>query len=304
VIVAYGEDGVSASARPGTSPSVTNHRLTKQLADLAEPLDDVAEPVQEALNAVPQPVRDVLDGVWLGNPLHPALTDIPLGAWSAAFVLDLAGSEAADDALAVGILGAVPAALTGLNDWSHLKDDARRIGIVHALLNSMALALNVGSYVARRDGHRGLGRVLSGVAYAGTLFSAHLGGHLSFGLGVRVNRTAFESPRDRFAPVCEERELNGGKLVGVELEGESVVVSRSEETGEVCAIAATCSHLGGPLADGKREGDTVVCPWHGSRFDLCSGAVRGGPAVYPQPRYESRVRAGKVEIRIAREDEE
>jgi nitrite reductase/ring-hydroxylating ferredoxin subunit len=281
---------------------VTNLRLTKQLADLAEPLDDIAEPVQEAVNAVPQPVRDVLDGVWFGNPLHAALTDVPVGAWTTALVLDLAGSESADDALAVGILGAVPAALTGLNDWSHLKDDARRIGIVHALINTMGLTLNVASLAARRGGHRGFGRVLSGVAYAGTLVSAHLGGHLSFGLGVRVNRTAFESPRDRFAPVCDESELNGGKLVGLELEGETVLLSRSEETNEVCAIAATCSHLGGPLDEGKRDGDTVICPWHGSRFDLCSGEVRGGPAVYPQPRYETRVRADKVEIRIAKDD--
>jgi nitrite reductase/ring-hydroxylating ferredoxin subunit len=278
---------------------VTSLRLTKQLADLAEPLDEISEPVQEAVQAVPQPLRDVLDGVWLGNPLHPALTDVPLGAWTAAFVLDLVGSEAADAALAVGILGAVPAALTGLNDWSHLKDESRRIGTVHALLNTAGLTLNVASLAARRGGFRRLGRLLSGVAYAGTTLSAHLGGHLSFGLGVRVNRTAFESPRERYAPVCEESELNGGKLVGVELEGESVVVSRSEETGEVCAISATCSHLGGPLDDGDREGDTVVCPWHGSRFDLCTGEVQGGPAVYPQPRYEARVRAGKVEIRAA-----
>jgi nitrite reductase/ring-hydroxylating ferredoxin subunit/uncharacterized membrane protein len=276
-------------------------RLTKQLADLAEPLDRVSEPVQEAVRAVPKPVRDALDGVWLGNPLHPALTDVPLGAWTTALVLDLVGSPAADDALAVGILGAGPTALTGLNDWSHLKGDARRIGIVHALLNTMALALNVASLVARRDGHRGLGRTLSGVAYAGAAFSAHLGGHLSFGLGVRVNRTAFESPRDRYAAVCDEEDLNGGKLVGVELEGEAVLVSRSEETGEVCAIAATCSHLGGPLAEGKREGDAVICPWHGSRFDLCSGEVLGGPAVFPQPAYEARVRAGKVEIRAAKD---
>ena len=112
---------------------------------------------------------------------------------------------------------------------------------------------------------------------------------------------AFESPRERYAPVCEESELNGGKLVGVELEGESVVVSRSEATGEVCAIAATCSHQGGPLDEGERDGDTVVCPWHGSRFDLCTGDVRDGPAVYPQPRYEARVRAEKVEIRIAKD---
>ena len=282
---------------------MTNLRLTKQLADLAEPLDDVSEPVQEAVQAVPKPVRDLLDGVWFGNPLHPALTDVPIGAWTAAFFLDLAGSEAADGALAVGVLGAVPAALTGLNDWSHLKDDAKRIGTVHALVNSASLTLNVLSLAARRRGLRKTGRLLSTVAYGGAVFSAHLGGHLSFGLGVRVNRTAFESPRDRFAPVCDESDLNGGKLVGVELEGESVVISRSEESGEVCAIAATCSHLGGPLDQGKRDGDTVTCPWHGSRFDLCSGEVRGGPAVYPQPRYEARGRAGKVEIRIAKDDD-
>jgi nitrite reductase/ring-hydroxylating ferredoxin subunit len=282
---------------------MTNLRLTKQLADLTEPLDDYAEPVQDAVNAMPQPVRDVLDGVWFGNPLHPALTDVPIGALSAAFALDLVGSEAADGALAVGIIGAVPAALTGLNDWSHLKDDARRIGTVHALVNGAALTLNVLSLAARRGGMRNVGRLLSMAAYGGTLFSAHLGGHLTFGLGVRVNRTAFESPRDRYAPVCNESELNGGKLVGVELEGESVVVSRSEESGEVCAIAATCSHLGGPLDEGKRDGDIVVCPWHGSRFDLCTGEVQGGPAVYPQPRYEARVRAEKVEIRIAKEDD-
>jgi nitrite reductase/ring-hydroxylating ferredoxin subunit/uncharacterized membrane protein len=280
---------------------MTNLRLTKQVADLAEPLDEVSEPVQEAVKAVPKPVRDVLDGVWFGNPLHPALTDVPIGAWTAAFALDLVGSEAADGALTVGILGAVPAALTGLNDWSHLKDDARRIGTVHALVNTAGLTLNVLSLAARRGGMRNLGRLLSMAAFGGALFSAHLGGHLSFGLGVRVNRTAFESPRDRYAPVCEESELNGGKLVGVELEGEAVVVSRSEVSGEVCAISATCSHLGGPLDEGKRDGDTVACPWHGSRFDLCTGEVHGGPAVYPQPRYEVRVRAGKVEIRAAKD---
>lgn len=285
----------------GDDAHVANLRLTKQVADLAEPLDEVSEPVQEAVKAVPKPVRDVLDGVWFGNPLHPALTDVPIGAWTAAFALDLVGSEAADGALAVGILGAVPAALTGLNDWSHLKDDAKRIGTVHALVNTAGLTLNVLSLAARRGGMRKTGRLLSMAAYGGSLFAAHLGGHLSFGLGVRVNRTAFESPRDRYAPVCDESDLNGGKLVGVELEGEAVVVSRSEESGEVCAISATCSHLGGPLDQGKRDGDTVVCPWHGSRFDLCSGEVRGGPAVYPQPRYEARLRSGKVEIRAAQD---
>ena len=275
--------------------------LSKQLADLAEPLEPAAEVVQQAVKTVPKPVRDVLDGVWLGNPLHPALTDVPLGAWSAAAVLDLVGSDAADAVLAVGVLAAVPAALTGLNDWSHLKDDSRRLGVVHALLNTMGLTLNIGSVALRRNGHRGLARVLSGVGLLGTLFSAHLGGQLSFGLGIRVNRTAFEHPRDRYAPVIEADALDDGKLHCVELEGEAVVLAKCED-GEVCAVSAVCSHLGGPLQKGERDGDTVVCPWHGSRFDLRTGEVEGGPAVYPQPRYETRVRAGKVEIRAARDN--
>ncbi len=276
-------------------------RLTKRLAELAEPLDAVAQPVQEAVKGVPQPVRDVLDGVWLGNPLHPALTDVPLGAWSAAFLLDLVGSRSADGALAVGILGALPASATGLNDWSHLRGEERRVGTVHALLNTAGVTLNLVSLLARRRGRRGIGRSLSAVAYAGALVSAHLGGALAFGFGVRVNRTAFETPRDRYAPVCAEADLDGGKLYAVELEGEAVLVTRSEETGDVCAIAATCSHLGGPLPEGEREGDVVICPWHRSRFDLCSGEVIGGPAVYPQPRYEARVRGGKVEVRAAKD---
>ena len=289
------------SGHAGDFRFVTTLRFSKQLAGLVEPLDVVADPVQEAVRSLPKPVSDVLDGVWLGNPLHPALTDVPLGAWTAALALDLAGSEAADLALEVGVVGALGAALTGLNDWSHLQGESKRLGTVHALLNSFGLVLNLGSLVARRGGRRGLGRALSGVAYAGSLLSAHIGGQLSFGLGVRVNRTAWEVPRDRYLPVLDEEELNGGRLVRADLEGEPVLVARAEGTNEVCAIAATCSHFGGPLDEGERDGNTVVCPWHGSRFDLCTGAVESGPAVYPQPRYEARLRAGKVEVRACKD---
>jgi nitrite reductase/ring-hydroxylating ferredoxin subunit len=289
------------SASFAYQPCGNDDEVTR-IEDLAEPLDPVAEAVQDAVKAVPRPIRDVLDGVWLGNPLHPALTDVPLGAWTAAAVLDVLGSEAADEVLTIGVLAAVPAALTGLNDWSHLKGEPRRVGVVHAVVNTMALTLNVGSLALRRNGNRGLARVLSGVGYLGVAFSAHLGGRLSFGLGVRVNRTAFEHPRERYAPVIDASELEDGKLHRVELQGEAVLVTRGRGPGDVCALSAVCSHMGGPLDEGKRDGDTVICPWHGSRFDLCSGAVEGGPAVYPQPRYEARVRAGKVEIRAARDD--
>jgi nitrite reductase/ring-hydroxylating ferredoxin subunit len=275
--------------------------VTKPLIDAAEPLEPLADALQGVAKAIPKPIRDVLDGVWLGNPLHPALTDVPVGAWTAAFLLDLADSEAADAALAVGALAAVPTALTGLNDWSHLRGDTKRLGLVHALLNGGALVLNVASLALRRSGARSAGRALSTLAFGAASFSAHLGGHLSFEYGVRVNRTAWEEPRDRFAAVLDESDLEEGKLCKVDLEGVDVLVTRSERTGEVCAIANVCTHLGGPLNEGERDGDSVVCPWHGSRFDLCTGEVEGGPAVYGEPRFEARIRGGKIEIRAARD---
>jgi nitrite reductase/ring-hydroxylating ferredoxin subunit len=275
--------------------------VKKPLIEAAEPLDPLADALQGAAKAIPKPIRDVLDGVWLGNPLHPALTDVPVGAWTAAFLLDLADSEAADAALAIGALAAVPTALTGLNDWSHLRGDTKRLGLVHALLNGGALVLNVASLALRRSGARGAGRALSTLAFGAASFSAHLGGHLSFEYGVRVNRTAWDDRRDRFAAVLDESDLEGGKLCKVDLEGVDVLVARSEQTGEVCAIANVCTHLGGPLNEGERDGDSVICPWHGSRFDLCSGEVEGGPAVYAEPRFETRIRGGKVEIRAARD---
>ena len=259
------------------------------------------ETVQDAVKAVPRPVRDVLDGVWLGAPLHPALTDVPIGAWTAAAALDVVGHGAADEVLAIGVLAAAPTVLTGLNDWSYLKGETRQVGVVHALVNTAGLTLNVGSLLLRRRGRRGLARVLSGVAYLGTLYAAHLGGRLAYAYGVRVNHTAFEHRRDRYAPVIDAKELEDGGLHRVELEGEAVVVAQCGD-GDVCAISAVCSHMGGPLDEGTRDGETVICPWHASRFDLRTGAVEGGPAVFPQPRYETRIRAGKVEIRAQRDD--
>jgi nitrite reductase/ring-hydroxylating ferredoxin subunit/uncharacterized membrane protein len=279
-------------------------RFARRLADRVSFLDPVSDLLQKATNAVPKPARNILDGTWLGVPLHPALTDVPLGSWTAAVALDAldVGSsdgrfaDAADAALALGILGAVPAAATGLNDWSWLRGDAKRIGTIHAIVNSTGLALNIASLVARRRGDRWRGRALSTAAYGGALFSAHLGGILSFGLGVRVNRTAFESPEREWVAVLGESELQELQLKRVEVDGEPALVTRST-SGSICAIAATCSHLGGPLEEGERDGDVVTCPWHGSRFDLCDGSVLDGPAAFPQPVYETRVVDGRIELR-------
>jgi nitrite reductase/ring-hydroxylating ferredoxin subunit len=279
-------------------------RLARRIGDLAAVLDPAADVLQAAVKSLPKPVRNVLDGVWLGAPLHPALTDVPLGSWSAAATFDaldlLRGedslADAADAALALGVLAAVPAALSGINDWSYLRGDSKRVGTVHALVNTTGLVLNVASLALRRSGRRELGRLMSGVAYGGSLFAAHLGGELSFGLGVRVNRTAFESPEHEWKPVADEADLEGAAMKRVEVDGEPALVTRAAN-GRVCAIAARCSHLGGPLDEGERDGDVVTCPWHGSQFDVCTGEVVAGPAVFPQPVYESRVSTGRIELR-------
>lgn len=101
-----------------------------------------------------------------------------------------------------------------------------------------------------------------------------------------------------FKPVMREEELVGSGLHAAEVDGETVLLSRSE-TGDVCAISDRCTHVGGPLHEGERVGDTVICPWHGSEFDLCSGEVKRGPAREPQRRYEVRLTDGTVEVRPA-----
>lgn len=283
-------------------------KVARQIADAVPSwLDDAAKraqpPVQQFFSARPQ-LHNALDGTWLGVPLHPALTDVPVGAWTSALCLDLVagitGSDtaekAADGALAVGVAGALPAAATGTADWRDLIGDERRIATVHALLNVAALALNVASLVQRARGKRAAGRALSAAALAISGSAAHLGGELSFGLGVRVNHTFADAGPGEFVAVLDEADLQGSELKAVDVDGTKVLVARSQ-SGRLCAIANTCSHLGGPLGDGEREGDVVTCPWHGSRFDLCSGRVVEGPAVFAQPRYEARTSDGKVEVR-------
>ena len=168
--------------------------------------------------------------------------------------------------------------------------------MVHALVNTLGLSLSAASLAYRHTGRRRLARVLSGLGFVTSSTAAHLGGKLSFALGIRVNRTVGQTAPGSFLPVLDAAELRGGELRRVDVGGVPVLLARSQD-GEVCALANTCTHLGGPLAEGSRDGDTVTCPWHGSRFDLRSGAVVEGPAVFVQPRLEARVRNDKIEVR-------
>ena len=247
---------------------------------------------------------DFLDGVWLGAPLHPAVTDVPIGAATAAFILDTAGvvtrspslSRQADGVLAVSVAGAVAAATTGLADYRYLSGETRRLAVAHGLANALGTALNATSVALRLGKRRGAARVASTLGLTALGLASHLGGALTFGLGVRVNPNAeARGPRD-YEAVLDETELHGMELRRVDVDGEAVLLTRSTD-GRLCAIGNTCSHFGGPLDEGQRDGDVVVCPWHASRFDVCTGAVRGGPAVFAQPRFDVRAREGKIELR-------
>jgi nitrite reductase/ring-hydroxylating ferredoxin subunit/uncharacterized membrane protein len=268
----------------------------------ADPLAKRLQPLIRRAVSAPR-VHNFFDGVWLGAPLHPPLTDVPVGAWTTALLLDtgsaLSGDRdlgaAADRALAVGTIAAVPTALAGLNDLRDLTGQSRRIAMVHALANVVGLSLTTASLAYRHTGRRGLARGLSGLGYVTSSVAAHLGGELSFGLGIRVNRTMGEAVPKSFVPVLDENELRDDELRRVDVDGVPLMLARSQG-GEICALANTCTHLGGPLAEGSREGDTVACPWHGSRFDIRTGAVVEGPAVFVQPHLKTRVRDGKIEI--------
>ena len=249
-----------------------------------------------------QKLKNALHGTWLGDPLHVALTDVPIGAWTAAMVFDAidavsdrdAFGTAAGSALAVGIVGALGAAVAGLTDWSDTDPPARRIGLIHGLLNVGGVALFAGSLVARKRKSPGWGRTLSVLGYAIATFAARLGGNMVYEQRVGVDHTAGQSFPDDFVPVLAESELPEGGWRRVEYKGTPILLAKRDH--RVYALAETCSHLGGPLSEGQFVDGSVKCPWHSSRFALEDGRVLDGPAVHPQPCLEVRVRNGQIEV--------
>lgn len=254
-----------------------------------------------------QEIKNFLHGTWLGHPLHPVITDVPIGAWTTAAVLDgleLLGEEkyapGADAAIAVGLVGALGAAVTGLTDWTGTTAERRKVGLMHGLLNVGATALYATSFFLRRredSRNTAIGLAMLGYGVAGA--AAYLGGHLVFSeqTGVDHTATAAEYPMD-FVAVLPENELAENTMRRVEAGEVPVLLAR--QNGEIFAIAHTCSHLGGPLSEGELFDDcSVRCPWHGSVFSLEDGSVLKGPATEPQPKFEVRVNNGQIEVRLS-----
>lgn len=250
-----------------------------------------------------QTIRNLLNGTWLGEPLHAALTDVPIGAWTVALVFDTLDciqnrrelAAAADASVAIGLAGALCAAVTGLADWSDVDPPARRTGLWHGLLNVSATTLFASSFVFRKRKMRTQGRIYAALGYAAMVAAAKLGGQMVYKHRVGVDRTSGMEFPEKFTVVLAEAELENNKPTHAEFQGASILLVRRDT--RVFALAETCSHFGAPLSEGKLEGDSIVCPWHSSRFALKDGSVINGPAVHPQPCLEARIRDGKIEVR-------
>jgi nitrite reductase/ring-hydroxylating ferredoxin subunit len=276
-------------------------RATLRRVEEAKALDTPGK----VLRAIAQPLtrsnemKNALSGTWLGHRLHPVLTDAPIGAWVSASVLDVVGGRHAGKAarrlVGVGVLSAVPTAMAGLSDWNDTYGGEQRSATVHAAANGVALVLQLASWRARGRGHGLRGRVFSLVALGAVVTGGYIGGHLVYNLQTGVDDPPAELPPGTWYDTVALDEMVDDRPHGITIEGVPVVLVRSGMT--VFALGGTCSHRGGPLADGTVDVQIIRCPWHGSEFRLDNGAVVRAPATTPQPTFEARVRDGLVQLR-------
>jgi len=272
----------------------------------AGPLDPVVKAVRSIVNGAlkPQQVRDALHGVWLGHPLHPVLTDVPIGAWSAAAILDIVPGTGPASAtlIATGCAAAIPTAVTGWADWSQLHPPQQRVGLVHAAANILALSLYSSSLLARVRGRSLTGKAMGFAGLGATMLGGYLGGHLVFRQATGANHTAdtIDLFPGGWQPLGRLDDLPDGRPTKRTIEGVDLLVVRRGQ--HVDVLSNRCSHLSGPLSDGsftveKGQG-CIVCPWHGSTFRLADGAVVHGPTTSPQTLFETRIESGEVQVRL------
>ena len=284
----------------------TVRELVDRLTDV-EAVDKVAKPVASAVAGAlsnNQVVKDALSGTWLGHPLHPMLTDLPIGSWTSAWVLDMVGGKrsrpAAQRLIALGILSSLPTAAAGLSDWSDTIGEDRRLGAVHAVANVAALSLYSWSWLARRKGRHAFGVVLGNLGAAAATGGGYLGGHLVYRKGVGADRNAWKHAGEDWVDVADEGVLlAAGKPLVVRVDDDDVLLIRTD--GGLRAISNVCGHAGGPLDEGTFDDEgCVTCPWHGSVFQLTDGRVVHGPATGYQPCYDLRSAGGRVSVRRVR----
>ena len=250
------------------------------------------------------PIKDLLNGRWLGHPLHAATTDIPIGLLLGVVILDVLGYPGAADIVLVGtIVFMLLSAISGLADYSDTSGMALTRATLHATIMVVTLVLLIVSAVLRTGApaDRTIPIALSIIGFLLITAGAFVGGDVAYVFGNMVSRHAFRGPGTKWVA------LDTGQVTDLQALPEAtptkmragindLVVVRVGDT--VHALHHVCAHAGGPLSEGALVDGCIQCPWHGSRFRLTDGAAQRGPTVYDQPSYEiRRAESGGYEVR-------
>ncbi len=250
------------------------------------------------------PIKDLLNGRWLGHPLHAAATDIPIGMLLGVVVLDVLGYPGAADIVLIGtIVFMLGAAITGLADYSDTDGTALTRATLHASIMVVTLVILIVSAVMRAGSptDRALPIALSIIGFVLITIGAFVGGDVAYLLGNMVSRHAFRGAGTKWVAldtgqVTDLQALPEATPTKMKAGINDLVVVRVGDT--VHALHHVCAHAGGPLSEGKLVDGCIQCPWHGSRFRLTDGAAQRGPTVYDQPSYEiRRAESGGYEVR-------
>jgi nitrite reductase/ring-hydroxylating ferredoxin subunit/uncharacterized membrane protein len=278
-------------------------RLLTQMIDAqgpwTRPLGDLAHRFLHWLFHLMPAVRDLLNGRWLGHPLHAVLTDAPIGILFLSLVFDVLHlPDAAAWALGVGILAMLAAALAGFADYADTDGRARERATLHSTLMIVALLAYIVS-LAMRLGPGGAvestgGFIVSLIAFLVLSAGAFVGGDVVYVLGNMVSRHAFRGAGAKWIKLepaeVEAGQIPEGRPIKARLGVNQLVLVRQGE--RILALHDVCAHAGGPLNEGKLVDGEIECPWHYSRYRMTNGDVTQGPSVYDQPAYEVRAAEG------------
>lgn len=264
----------------------------------AERLDGVVAIGQRAARLIkPGRIRDVLNGTWLGHPVHPLIVQAVAGTWLSASLVDFTVRDEATARYlaAAGLAASAPAIAAGAADWSEQHEQQMRVGVIHALANTIAVGCYGSSLLMRS---RRASRMLRLAGLTALSAGGLMGGHISFRLAGGANHA--EAVAHITEPgwhyLAKVADLPEGKPVRMLL-GEVPVVA-IHVGDEVHVLADRCSHMSGPLSEGDLADGCLTCPWHGSVFRIADGSVARGPATAPQPAFSSRIVGGAVQVEL------
>jgi nitrite reductase/ring-hydroxylating ferredoxin subunit/uncharacterized membrane protein len=280
-------------------------RVARPLAGLWNGIAAASSAVYRGLGSPGKLLQDFLNGSWLGHSLHPVLTDVVVGGATMVVFLDILrvffGVDGLEDAtiwtLGLTVVAGVGTILTGLTDFKDTgTGNERNVAGLHGVINIVAIVIFFVSLLQRLGGGHDAAFWVALIAYLVISVGAYIGGHVVFKYGYMVNHNAFARGRraKEFTAIMPAADLAEATPTKAAFGATALVVVRRGDV--VYALKETCSHAGGPLAEGQLKGDNIECPWHFSQFRLSDGAVRHGPATSRQVAYRARIREGQVEI--------